>query len=55
MTTVKERRRAKAIKRSQAATKVKKVHKSKADLDRLERFKNRQNTIEIHNGQIIRH
>ena len=42
MTTVKERRQAKAIKRSQAATKVKKVHRSEADLVRLERFKRSQ-------------
>jgi len=42
MSTAKERRRVKAIKRSQAATKVKKVHRSEADLVRLERFKRSQ-------------
>ena len=46
MTTIKESQRVKAVKRSQAATKVKKVHKSKADLDRLERFKLRQKLVE---------
>ena len=39
MTTVKERRQAKAIKRSQAATGSKKLLRSEADLVRLERFK----------------
>ena len=43
MTTVKERRQAKAIKRSQAATPgSKKVHRSEADFIRLERFKRSQ-------------
>ena len=42
MATVKERQQAKAIKRSQAATKVKNLDRSETDLVRLEKFKRSQ-------------